>query len=241
MSVITLRDQRIVILGGSSGIGYAAAEAAIADGAHVIIGSSNQTKVDSAVSQLGKAAQGFAIDVTDEISVGAFFRRIGAFDHLVFTAGDDGAGYQTGSVETLDLLEANQALKVRFWGALATIKHAKPQLSLTGSITLTDGVLSHMPKKGMFLASAFGGAIEHLVRGLAIDLAPIRVNSVCPGLILTDRVVALGDETLVKATAHLPVPRVGTAHEAAQAYLYLMRGGYTTGQVVIVDGGRSLL
>lgn len=241
MSLTTLKDQRIVILGGSSGMGYAVGEAAIADGANVTIASSSKAKVDSAVAQLGKGAQGFAVDVTDEASVSAFFSDIGAFDHLVFTAGDDGLGYQPGPVESLNLSEAGQALKVRFWGALAAIKHAKQHLSGNGSITLTDGVLSLMPMKGMFLASAFGGAIEHLIRGLAIDLAPIRVNSVCPGLILTERVAPWGDEMIGKITESLPLARVGSAHEAAQAYLYLMRGGYTTGQVIVVDGGRSLL
>jgi NAD(P)-dependent dehydrogenase (short-subunit alcohol dehydrogenase family) len=241
MSLITLKDQRLVIIGGSSGMGYAVAEGALEEGARVVIGSSSKAKVDSAVKRLGSAASGIVVDVQDESSVAQFFNQVGAFDHLVFTAGDDGSSYQVGPIAQMDLARADHALKVRFWGALAAIKHAHPNLSPTGSITLTDGVLSLMPLKGAFLASAFGGAVEHLVRGLAVDLSPIRVNSVCPGLVLTERVAPWGTETIGKLTEKLPLPRAGKPEEAAQAYLYLMRGGYTTGQVIVVDGGRSLV
>jgi NAD(P)-dependent dehydrogenase (short-subunit alcohol dehydrogenase family) len=150
MSIITLESQRVVILGGSSGMGYAVAEAALAEGAHVIIGSSSKDRVDAAVARLGGDAQGFVVDVTDESALSAFFSQVGSFDHMVFTAGDDGSGYQAGPVEELNLSTADRALKVRFWGALAAIKHAKPNLSTTGSVILTDGVLSFMPMKGCF-------------------------------------------------------------------------------------------
>ena len=120
------------------------------------------------------------------------------------------------------------------------IKHALPRISPTGSITLTDGVRAHRPAKGSPLSTAFGGAIEHLAKGLAVDLAPVRVNAVCPGIILTDVWASVPADRIGKMTERLPVPRGGDPAEVAQAYIYLMRGGYTTGQVLVVDGGLML-
>ena len=230
-----------MILGGSSGIGFGVAEGAMREGARVVIGSTNKEKVDAAVAPLGTGASGFAVDVRDETSLKEFFSRVGAFEHLVFTAGDAGRSYAIGPVAQMDLASAGEAARVRFWGALAAIKHSQATLAPNGSVTLTDGVLAQMPMKGAFLATAFAGTVQHLVRGRAMDLAPIRVNSVCPGLIFTERVVLWGEENIRKATQQLPIPRAGAVHEAAEAYLYLMRGSYTTGQTLIVDGGRTLV
>jgi NAD(P)-dependent dehydrogenase (short-subunit alcohol dehydrogenase family) len=241
MSLNTLKDQRVVILGGSSGIGFAVAKALSLEGAHVLIGSSSKDKVNAAIGRLGSLSSGMVVDVQDECSVASFFKEVGAFDHLVFTAGDDGASYHVGPVGHMDLAGSDHGLKVRFWGALAAIKHAQPNLSANGSITLTDGVLSFLPRKGMFLASAFSGAVQSLIRGLAVDLSPLRVNSVCPGLVLTERVLPWGQDAIDQSTNDLPIPRAGQPSEVAEAYLYLMRGGYTTGQVIVVDGGRCLI
>lgn len=241
MPVLTLRDQTVVVIGGSSGMGYAVAEGALAEGARVVIGSSSKAKVDAAAQLLGAGASGDVVDVRDEASVAAFFGALGAFHHLVFTAGEPGTGPAPGPLAQLDTAAAEQGLKVRFWGALMAIKHAQARLSANGSITLTDGLLAHLPMQGLPLVTAFAGAIEHLVRGLAVDLAPIRVNTVCPGLVLTDRLAQWPSDVIRQMTERQPLPRAADPAEAAQAYLYLMRGGYTTGQVIIVDGGRMLV
>lgn len=240
MSVCTLRDQTVVIIGGSSGIGYAVAEGALAEGARVVIGSSSQARVDAALQRLGTDASGAAVDVRDEESVAAFFGMLGRFDHLVFTAGEPGV-FAPAPLARLDIAAADEGLKVRFWGALRAVQHAQPRLSAQGSITLTDGLLAHLPRKGVPLATAFAGAAEHLVRGLAVDLAPIRVNAVCPGPVLTERLAQLPADMIRQITERQPLPRAADPAEVAQAYLYLMRGGYTTGQVLIVDGGRMLV
>ena len=108
----------------------------------------------------------------------------------------------------------------------------------------TDGMVAHKPTKGSFVSTAMAGATEHLTRALAVELAPLRVNAVCPGLIRTgvwDSIPEDRRETqLAEMTKTQLVPRVGTPAEAAQAYLYLMRGGYTTGQVLYVEGGTAL-
>ena len=233
---MSLDGKRVVVIGGATGIGFAVAEAARDAGARVVVGSSQSANVEAAVKRLGGGAAGFAVDVTDEASVGAFFEKLGPFDHLALTAGDWTASWRN-PVRDMDLAAAQAGLAVRFWGALAVIKYGCRTISETGSITLTGGMLAHRPMAGAPLTTAVAGALEHLTRGLAVDLAPVRVNLVCPGLVLTDRVKMMPEDMLRMFTARLPLPRAALPAEVAQAYLYCMRGGYTTGQVLMVDGG----
>ena len=241
---MTQPPARVVIIGGTSGIGFAVAQAALAQGDQVVVASSQAANVEAAVGSLGPSATGHAVDVKDETDVAAFFARVGAFDHLVFTAGDWGGRGPRTLAET-DLALAATRLAVRFWGALAAIKHGLAAITPAGSITLTDGLLAHRPRKGSALSTAMAGAIEHLTRGLAVDLAPIRVNAVCPGLIRTDVWNSLPEEgreaQFQRMTAHQPLARIGEPAEVAAAYIHLMRAGYTTGQVLHVDGGGSVV
>jgi NAD(P)-dependent dehydrogenase (short-subunit alcohol dehydrogenase family) len=245
MAVQTLYGKRIVVIGGSSGIGFAVAQVALADGAQVVVGSSSAQNVEAAVARLGAGASGSAVNVCEEADVEAFFERVGDLDHLVYTAGDWGSFRTPQPTADLDMTAAGAVFAVRFWGALAAIKHASRRIAHDGSITLTDGVVSRRPRKGAAVSTAMAGAIEHLTQALAVDLAPIRVNVVCPGLILTDVWNSIPEDKragqLLEMTKLQPLPRAGDPAEAAQAYLYAMRGGYTTGQVLIVDGGRTLV
>jgi NAD(P)-dependent dehydrogenase (short-subunit alcohol dehydrogenase family) len=240
---MNLHKKRVVVIGGTSGIGLAVAQGALADGAAVVVGSSTADKV-SAVKDKLPGAEAFAVDVRDEASVAAFFERTGEFDHLVFTAGDWGR-FGGGPIESLDIAGAASLFAVRFWGAITAVKHAHKRMREGGSVTLTDGMIAHRPRMGSAISTAMAGAIEHLTLALAVDLAPIRVNCVCPGLIRTEiwNVIPPDqrEERLSRMTERLPVKRVGEANEAAEAYLYLMRGGYTTGQVLRVDGGATVL
>jgi NAD(P)-dependent dehydrogenase (short-subunit alcohol dehydrogenase family) len=239
-----LEGRRVVVIGGSSGIGFAVAAGAIREGAQVVVGSSNAARVEDAVKQLGSAASGSAVDAREEASVAAFFAASGPFDHLVFTAGDWAALRRGGSIPELDLPGAGAVFTVRFWGALAAVKHAQGRISPRGSITLTNGVVAHKPRKGAAINTAMAGAIEHLTRALAVDLAPLRVNAVCPGLVLTDVWHGIPEENraeqIRRMAARLPLPRAGDPDEVAEVYLHLMRATYTTGQVLIVDGGMTL-
>jgi len=241
---MSLSNKRVVIIGGSSGIGYAVAEGALADGAGVVIGSSHAANVEAATGKLGNRATGHTIDVKVEADVAAFFEKVGPFDHLVFTAGDWG-GRGARQITETDLARAADLAAVRYWGALAAIKHGLPLIRDGGSIVLTNGLLAHRPRKGSALSTAMAGALEHLTRGLAVDLAPIRVNIVCPGLIRTEvwnSIPADGREDQFKQmTARQPLARIGEPAEVAEAYLYLLRAGYTTGQVLHVDGGGSII
>lgn len=237
-----LKDARVLVIGGATGIGFAVAEGAAADGARVVLASTNPARLEGAAGRLDRAETA-QLDVTDEAAVRAFFGASGSFDHIVFTAGDWG-GPRRGALTELDLAAAETLFRVRFWGAVAVAKHGAASVPPGGSITLTDGMIAHRPTKGSSVSTAMAGAVEHLTRGLAVELTPVRVNAVCPGLIRTgvwDRIPEERREAeFARMTSRQLVPRIGEADEAAEAYLYLMRGGYTTGQVLYVEGGSSL-
>jgi NAD(P)-dependent dehydrogenase (short-subunit alcohol dehydrogenase family) len=236
-----LGGTRVLVIGGGSGIGYAVAEAAAAEGAHVVVASTQPEKVRAAAARLGAAA-GAELDVTDESAVATFFESQDAFDHIVTTAGDWGALRRT-RLADLDLTAAAGAFGVRFWGALAVAKHGGRRLPEGGSLTLTDGMIAHKPAKGSAASTAMAGAIEHLTRALAVELAPARVNCVCPGMIRTgvyEAAPAEQQQAFDRSASRLLIPRLGWPEETAEAYLYLMRGGYTTGQVLFVEGGSAL-
>lgn len=242
---MSLQSKRVVVVGGTSGIGFAVARAALDEGAEVIVASSQAANVDAATMALGPGAiSGDVVDVRDEADLERFFGGVGSFDHLVFTAGDWG-GRGARTLGETDLERAKDLAAVRYWGAVAAIKHATKAISDHGSITLTNGMIAHRPRKGTPLSTAMAGSIEHLVRGLAVDLAPVRVNAVCPGMIRTDVWNSIPEaartEQFERMTARQPIARIGEPEEAAEAYVYLMRAGYTTGQVLLVDGGSSVV
>ena len=238
-----LTDRRILVIGGGSGIGHAVAQAAIRAGAGVTVASSNAEKIKTAAAQLGNRAEAATLDVTRETDVADFFAGRPRFDHIAFTAGDWG-GPRRDPLADLDLDQAHTLFNVRFWGAVAVAKHGATTLPAGGSLTLTDGMIAHRPQKGSAISTAMTGAVEHLTRALAVEYAPVRVNAVCPGLVRTgvwDRIPAeRRDDELKQMTNRQLLPRVGEPDEIAQAYLYLMRGTYTTGQVLYVEGGRAL-
>jgi NAD(P)-dependent dehydrogenase (short-subunit alcohol dehydrogenase family) len=234
-----LSGTKIVVIGGTSGIGRAVAARCAALGAEVVVASSSQEKVDAARVELPADVVADVVDVTDERQVAAFFDQVGSLDHLVYTAGDWGP-MGGARLRELDLERAGDVFAVRFWGALAAAKHAHLSMPAGGSITLTDGLIAHRPRPGAAVNTAMAGAVEHLVTGLAVELAPVRVNAVCPGLIATDALARIPPERITTMTARQAVPRAGSPDEAAEAYLYLIRGTYTTGQVLRVDGGMSL-
>ena len=238
---MTLNGKRIVVLGGSSGIGLATAQAAAKEGAAVVIVSSRQARVDEAVAKL-PGAEGHAVDLTDAAAVEALFARIGAFDHLVFTAGET---LQLGSLATTDLSMARRFFDLRYWGAYLAARHGAGNIRPGGSIVFTSGLAGQRPHAGWALGASICSAMEGLTRALAVELAPIRVNIVCPGVVKTplwaDMTEADRDALYQQMGAKLLVGHVGEPEEVAEAYLYLMRQTYGTGQVIVVDGGGALV
>jgi NAD(P)-dependent dehydrogenase (short-subunit alcohol dehydrogenase family) len=235
---MTLEGKHVLILGGSSGIGLAVAEAALAAGAEIGIASSRQARIDHALAQLGQRGVGYVADLSDERAVQDLFSRTGPFDHLVFTAGD--AVRQRPIGETA-LADARDFFGVRFWGAFATAKHCHGLIRPGGSMVFTSSTLPHRPSPGFAVGASVSAAVEVLTRALAVELAPIRVNAVAPGIIRTpiwDRLPEADREAFFATRgARLPAGRIGWPAEVAEAYLFLMRSEFTTGQLVVVDGG----
>lgn len=238
----SLFGKKVVLLGGTSGFGLATALAAAAEGASVAVVSSNKQKVDKALSILPENSEGYAADLGDEKQVEQLFKRIGAFDHLVFTAGD---ALQFNELAVLNMDEAKQSINLRFWGGIMAAKHGAPLIRKGGSITLTTGALGRKPRKGTVVIAAMAAAIDGLTRALALELAPIRVNSVCAGTVRTNLLgnmpEAEREAFFNEVGSKLLTGRVGKANEIAEAYIYLMRGSFTTGQVIVVDGGGLLV
>ena len=237
-----LENKRVVVMGGSSGIGLAVAELSATHGAEVMIASSQEARIQQAISAIGGKTQGEVVDASDERSVETFFTRLGAFDHLVFTAGDR---LQLDELASTNLQQARHAFELRYWSALASVKYGSKHIRQSGSIVLTTGIASQRPQKGWVIASSVCGTIEALTRALAIELAPIRVNAVSPGVVRTNlwrSMSATEREKFFESVGNsLPVGRVGETRDIAQAYVFLMQEGFATGQVFLIDGGTVLV
>jgi NAD(P)-dependent dehydrogenase (short-subunit alcohol dehydrogenase family) len=238
---MSLAGKRILVVGGGSGIGFAVAQAAIADGASVTIASTDAGKLEAAAAKLGGAERA-QLDITDEAAVAAWFAASGRFDHLVSTAGDWGKA-RRGAFAAMDLDQARELFRVRFWGAAILAKHGAAHLAPGGSIVLTGGMSAYRPQQGSVMATAMAGSIAHLTYGLAVELAPVRVNAVFPGGVATEIFSGLPEAMRQAEEARFerqPLPRIAQPGEVAEAYLYLIKAGYTTGQVLQVDGGGGL-
>ena len=238
----SFESQRIVILGGTSGIGLATAERAAAEGAAVVVASSHPDRIDPALELLPDTAEGYTVDVRREDEVRDLFGRLGSFDHLAFTAGET---LQIGPIAETDLDGARRALDVRLWGAYAAAKHAVRHLRPGGSIVLSTGVAGARPEPDWTVAASICGALDALTRALAVELAPLRVNAVSPGVVRSNLWREMSDEDRSamydSLSEALPVGRVGEVDDIAETFLYLMRNGYSSGTIVTVDGGSVLV
>ncbi|ANS69202.1 short-chain dehydrogenase/reductase SDR [Streptomyces lincolnensis] len=239
---MSLQGQRIVVVGGTAGIGRAVAEAAAREGAGVVVASRRRESVDAALKRLPEGTEGHVLDATDEEAVRGFFERIGGFDHLVYTAGEP---LLLESLADSDLGRARRFLDTRLWGAYTAVKYGAPAIRPGGSVVLTTGTAGRRPMPGTTVAASLCGAMESLTRALALEIAPVRVNVVSPGVVRTELWRELPradrDGLFAASAAALPVGRVGEAEDVAEAYLYLMRNGYSTGATVVVDGGGLLV
>ncbi|MCA0922171.1 SDR family oxidoreductase [Pseudooceanicola nanhaiensis] len=232
---MTLQDQPILVLGGSSGIGFGVAKAACDAGARVTIASRSQEKVDAAASKLG--ATGVTLDTGDAEALEAFFANT-SFAHVFCSA----ASTKVDAVRSLLLEDAYASVQSKFWGAYRVARAAS--IRDGGSLTLVSGFLSVRPKKGAAIQGAINAAIEGLTRGLALELAPVRVNCISPGLIQTEMYDSLdgdGRKAMFDGAAErLPVGRVGGPEHIATQAIALMSNPYMTGTTVLVDGGGAI-
>ncbi len=231
---MTLQDKKVVVIGGSAGIGKATAQAAAAAGAHVVIAGRSEEQLQKARTEIGGRIEQCVLDVRDVRGMDYCLEEVAPFDHLVITAAD----VHTAPFLKTDLEEAHQMFEVKFWGQLAAVQLAAPCIREGGSITLFSGAASRKPMQGYAMIAAMNGAIEGLMRTLAVELSPIRVNAVSPGLIDTHN---FDPERRQAVAQRLPVKQIGEPSHVAAGVLFLMQNPYVTGTVLCIDGGSPLV
>jgi NAD(P)-dependent dehydrogenase (short-subunit alcohol dehydrogenase family) len=232
-NIMLLKGKKVVVVGGSSGIGLSTAELAKREGADVIVASRNVAKLDAVAEKLNAIA--IPADVTSDDSVAKLFRNCGPVDHVVVTA----AQLRTGPFKTVSMEDVRSTMEGKFWGAWRVAKSA--EIRPGGSLTLVSGYLSIRPRPNSAIISVANGALESLARALALEFAPVRVNAVSPGIIDTPIRAAMPEqarrEMLAQTAAKLPVGRVGVGEDIARQILAFMTIGFATGSIVYLDGG----
>ncbi|HUM11634.1 MAG TPA: SDR family oxidoreductase [Myxococcaceae bacterium] len=236
---MTLEDARIVVVGGTSGIGLAAATAARRAGARVAVAGRSVEGLERA-RRADPGLEVHRLDVNAGPELGELFAALGTVDHLVVTA----AEAITGRLADLDEVRARAVLGTKVWGPCRVIRAALPRLSPEGSITLFSGAASARASPGFALGSAVNAAVEALAVSLAAELAPVRVNAVRPGIIETPvwgGLPELRAQVFGQVVPRLPSGRAGRAEEVAAAVLFLLASPYVTGSVLTIDGGYLLV
>ena len=238
---VSLDGQAVVVVGASSGLGFATASAARDAGASVTMVARDADRLDVARKHLGDSVDAAALDAADADAVEALFDRLGSVDHVASFTGEQPAG----SVQETTYEQYQRALDARVWAARNLCASGAPRMPSTGSFTFCSGVSAWRPRPGRAAGAAATAGVESYARGMAVELAPIRVNTVCPGAFDTpvlDR--AFGDrklEAMQPYLSTLPAGRLGRPEELAHAVLFLMTNGYVTGTVLHVDGGSLLV
>ncbi len=237
--MLNFEHQEVLVIGGSSGIGFATARLAAALGAHVTIASRSTEKVSAAAKSLGPGVVGRTVDVTDDESVAALFSDGRTWDHVIVTASE----VKVAPVRELPLQTARAAFDSKYWGFYRLARAAR--IAATGSLEVVAGFLATRPVAGRALMGSINAALEALVRGLALELRPVRVNAVSPAIVDTAMWSAMTaadrEAMMAKAAATYPAGVVGTADDIARQLLLLAGTRYATGTIVTLDGGASLV
>jgi NAD(P)-dependent dehydrogenase (short-subunit alcohol dehydrogenase family) len=237
-----LQGQKIVVFGGGSGVGLASAKLLASHGAEVVVTGRSADKLAAATQGSGSAGGSITarvVDGRDVAALKAFFTELGAFDHLVLTAGQTTRG---GSfLDHLTDASFRETFDGKFWVQVNAAHQGARFVRLGGSITFTSGGASRRAIPGMANIAATNGALDALVPVLALELAPTRVNSISPGTLRTSYWTGVPADQLEQVFGRmakaLPAGRVGTAEDVANAVLFLVTTSFVTGTVLAVDGG----
>lgn len=232
-----LRDKTVVVIGRSSGIARAIAESARAAGARVVVAGRDPDKLAAAYDDGIRAER---IDVTDDESIASLADRLGSIDHLVTTA----SARARGLLPDLDRESVRTSFDTKVIGPIMLAKHFAPIMAEGGSFTLFSGVAAFKPAVGYLGVAVTNGAADFLARSLALEIAPIRVNAISPGVIDTGIWDSLGPDGKREYFAHFrthnPARRIGTVDDIAQAVIFAMTNPFLTGVTLRVDGGEPL-
>ncbi len=235
MTLQTLNDKTVVIIGGSSGIGWATAKMAHDQGARVTIASRSTSKL-TAVHTAFPEIKTAVCDITRPNDITHLFSRFDHVDHVFVTAGTP----ITGKLVETELVALRTIIDQRIWALALIVKNAVPKME-DGSLTFISGTWANRPPAdGAFISAALA-AVETLARGLALELAPLRVNVISPGVVDTPILGNGRSQTDHWAQSSLPLKRMGHADEIASAVLMLMTNTYITGEILHIDGGARLI
>ena len=236
-----MSSQHTVIVGGSSGIGLATARHLLASGARVTITGRNETRLVEARRQLSPEAQVMPMDAAAADALPAQFAQIGRFDHLVLALG---SGKGVGPFATVSLADVKRSFEEKVYAHFATAQAALPFLNPTGSLTFVSAVSAHAAVPGTAGIGAANAAVAGLVPILAVELKPLRVNGVSPGVIDTPWWGTFPQEQMRAMfgdyAAKTPVGRVGRPEDVAQAIAFLIGDSFMTGHMLVCDGGLRL-
>ncbi|MDX2214853.1 MAG: SDR family oxidoreductase [Oculatellaceae cyanobacterium bins.114] len=240
MSVYTLKNQHVVIIGGSSGIGLATGTLAKQLEADVTLISRDAKKLNQAAQQIGNVRTAIA-DFTDEAAIRQAIAGLPTIHHVYIAAGS----FVGGNVLEGNMADFRRAIDTRVWGSVHVVRSAVPNMNGTGSLTFTGGLSTDRPVAGAWATAVATAAAEQLARALALELAPIRVNAVSPGWTDTpmwnDILGEAKQDVFGGVATQVPVKRLSTAADVAQAVLFLMSSETITGEVIHVDSGHRLV
>jgi NAD(P)-dependent dehydrogenase (short-subunit alcohol dehydrogenase family) len=235
----SLQHRTVLVIGRGSGIARAVALATRDAGAEVIAAGRNAEAL--AVAYAGEPGiTTETVDITDDASIIALGERLGRLDHIVSTA----SARARGRLPDLTGDAVRASLDTKVIGPLMLAKHLGPRINEGGSFVLFSGVAAFKIAVGTLAVAMTNGAADTLTRSLALELAPIRVNAISPGVIDTGAWDALGEkgkaEMFSDQSERNPARRIGTAEDIADAVLFAMTSTFLTGITLAVDGGEAL-
>jgi NAD(P)-dependent dehydrogenase (short-subunit alcohol dehydrogenase family) len=235
------KGQSAIVIGGSSGIGFATARGLLAQGAVVTIAGRSQERLTAAQADLGAEVSTVVLDCGDDAAVAAFFNGLSSVDHLVVTLA---GGASLGPFTEVPVQGFRDTFEGKFWPYLSAMHHGAKALSKQGTLTLVTGASAIAAVPTASALGAVNGALEGMIKTLAVELAPRRVNAVSPGLTDTAAWSRIPDDIrkgmYAQSAAETPAGRIGQPEDVAEAVMACMANGFLTGLVLPCDGGKRL-
>ena len=234
-----LQGKSVVVVGRSGGIARAVTLLARSEGARVVVAGRDSATLAADYRDDGIAAE--TVDVTDDTSIRGLADRVGSVDHVVSTV----SARARGKLAELDRAKLQLSFDTKVIGPAMLAKYFAPKMNDGGSIVLFSGVNAFKVNVGYLGVAITNGAVDFLTRSLAVELAPIRVNAISPGVIDTGAWDSLGDDGKRDYFAHVsdtnPARRIGTVDDVADAVLFALTNTFLTGVTLKVDGGEPLI